>query len=147
MNINRCIRRLALLWFAGAGILFLLLFVQSILGRYGERSGEVWEWYTTVLVPVLTLIAGAFFYDRSNASTRHDTVKPMVFQITFGMSVLYLVAVMAAILMSPFSPLSPLELMALSELALGVLQGAMMAALGVFFVSKGAEVPTAVGGN
>lgn len=147
MKIHVCIHRLALLWFAGAGILFLLLFVQSILGRYGERSGEVWEWYTSVLVPVLTLIAGAFFYDRSSASTRSDSVKPMVFQITFWMSVLYLVVVNAAILLSPLSPMSPLELMEMSELALGVLQGAMMAALGVFFVSKGTEVPAAVGGT
>ena len=52
------------------------------------------------------MTTGALFYDRSSASTRNDTVKPMVFQITFGMSVLYLVAVTAAVLLSPISPLS-----------------------------------------
>lgn len=149
MRIHLCIRRLALLWFSGAGLLFMLLFIQSILGRYGERTSEVWDWFASVLLPVLTLIAGAFFYGRSRASTRSDAVTPHVYYITLGMSITYLFVVNVAVLFSPFSPIPPLELLETSKLALEVFQGALMTALGVFFVSKGAQQPasTAVGHN
>ncbi len=141
MQISVGIRRLAVLWFAGAGLLFIILFLQSAFGRYGERTSDVWDWFASVLLPVITLIAGAFFYGRSRASTRSDTVSPTVYHITFGMSVVYLVVVNAAVLLSPFSPLPPLELLDTSKLALEVFQGALMTALGVFFVSKGAPQP------
>lgn len=148
MQITQGINRLAVLWFAGAGLLFIILFLQTVFGRYGERTADVWDWYASVLLPVITLIAGAFFYGRSRASTRTGAVSRTVYHITFGMSLVYLVVVNAAVLLSPFSPLPPLELLETSELALEVFQGALMSALGVFFVSKGAEQPasTAVGG-
>lgn len=128
--------RLATVWFTGAGFLFLLLFVQTLLGRYGDRVEDVWSWFAAVLVPVVTLIAGAFFSNKLGGSTGLEAVDSRVYGITLGMSVVYLIVVNASVLLSPFSSLSPLELMRFSELWLELFQGLLTMALGVFFIKQ-----------
>lgn len=152
MKRDHAMRQLATVWFAGAGLLFVLLFGQTLFDRYGDRAKEAWDWFAAVLLPVVTLIAGAFFSARADAGHDARRVNRRLYGITLGMSVLYLAAVLATVLLSPFSPLSPLDLMASSKLWLELFQGLLATALGVFFVDRSVEAepapePAAHGGG
>lgn len=141
-------QRLAVIWFSGAAFLFLLLFIQTVLGRYVDRVEDVWSWFASVLVPVLTLIAGAFFSNKLGTGSDRGKVNPSVYRIAAGMSTIYLLVINATVLLSPFSPIPALELMNLSELWLELFQGLLTMALGVFFVGRSSEheaAPAALG--
>jgi hypothetical protein len=136
-EMSRCRRRLATLWFSGAGALFVLLILQSILGRYAERTTDAWSWFLPTIMPTLSLIIGVLVAD---ALGQHRTTvrmaEPFLFRLTFVVSSAYLLGVCLVILLKPFSALGPIELMTQSNLWLGPLQGLAVASLGAFFVKS-----------
>ena len=109
-------------------------FAQTITGFYLDRANEAWEWFSVSVVPSLTLIAGVFF-SRKRISKDYR-IEKRIFGIAVWLSVLHLLAVNLTVYLSPFSPVSPLNLMSESKLWLGISQGFVTAALGVFFVSE-----------
>ena len=38
IQISQCKKRLAVTWLSGAGIIFLIILLQSILGRFGSQQ-------------------------------------------------------------------------------------------------------------
>ncbi len=133
---TRAQKRLATLWFIGAGALFLLLLLQTFFGRYGEQTQQAWTWFLPTIMPSLSLITGAVATDAMGRSDPNATVDPFPFRVAFILSAAYLVIVSLTVLLSPFSPLSQIELMELSNLWLGPLQGLVGGVLGFFFVSR-----------
>ncbi len=132
----RCQKRLAILWFTGGGLLFFLLLLQTFFGRYGDQVKEAWSWFLPTIMPTLLLIAGVVASDLFGRSDRTARVEAFSFRLAYIVSLAYLLIVSLTLFLSPFSPLSQLELMHLSNLWLGPLQGLTGAVLGFFFVSQ-----------
>ena len=128
-------RRLATVWFIGAGLLFVLLLLQSIFGKFGDKASEAWYWLLPTIMPTLSLIMGVLVSD-TLGSVKTNTVDQFMFRLSFFLSIAYMLVVSLTILLSPFSEQPPLELMNLSNLWLGPFQGLVSAALGAFFVSR-----------
>jgi len=129
-------KRLAIAWFIGGGLLFLLLLTQTIFGRYGDKAKDAWAWLLPTIVPSLSMImTGIVISGPLGKSLETKTVDRFAFRLSLVFSIFYLITVSLTILLSPFSELPPLELMKLSNLWLAPFQGLVSAALAIFFVS------------
>jgi len=111
--------------------------IQSILGKYGANVQEAWSWLLPTVMPTLSLIIGVLILDATSNRVPDKKVEPFLFNLTFAISVLYLALVTVTVLVQPFTGLSSLKLMGLSNLWLGPLQGLASAAIGVFFLKAG----------
>ena len=146
----------ASIWLGGAGLVFLILVVQSLVGRYGSQSEAAWAWYLPTVMPTLSLIIGVLATDfrvaatanaaaaaSSNATATIATdakILPVsargLLWLGVGLSVFYLLLVAVTILAQPFlQDVSPIELMHRSNLWLGPLQGLTAGVLAAFFRS------------
>ncbi|MCI5123967.1 MAG: hypothetical protein D3925_05705 [Candidatus Electrothrix sp. AR5] len=134
-------KQLAIIWFSGSGILFTLLLLQTIFGKYGTEISEIkdpWGLMLPTFIPTLSLIIGVLVSDATGSQDPEETatVDRFFFRLSCFLSTTYLLTVILTILLSPFSTLSLLELMKLSNLWLAPFQGLVTASLGAFFVSK-----------
>lgn len=146
----------ASIWLGGAGLVFLILVVQSLVGRYGSQSEDAWAWYLPTVMPTLSLIIGVLATDFRIAATANATaaagaattttiatdakILPVsargLLWLGVGLSVFYLLLVAVTILAQPFlQGVSPIELMHRSNLWLGPLQGLTAGVLAAFFRS------------
>jgi len=143
IHVAKCKRKLSALWFTGAGILFFVLLIQTIFGRYGDRSSEAWSWFLPTIMPTLSLVIGVLVMDVLEKGVKTIEVDTFLFKLTFGISLAYLIAVLLLFLLQPFTTVSPFELMNLSNLWLGPFQGLVAATMGAFFVksSEGSQEP------
>ena len=146
----------ASIWLGGAGLVFLILVVQSLVGRYGSQSEDAWAWYLPTVMPTLSLIIGVLATDFRVAATANAAAAASATAATtiatdakvlpvsargllwlgVGLSVFYLLLVAVTILAQPFlQGVSPIELMHRSNLWLGPLQGLTAGVLAAFFRS------------
>jgi hypothetical protein len=130
----RCKRRLATVWFVLAGLIFLVLVLQSVMGHYGERATDAWGWFLPNVMPTLSLIVGVLVLDQLGGGVKARTADAFLYRLALWLSCAYLLLILLSILVQPFAPLPPLELMQQSNLWLGPLQGLVAGALGAFFV-------------
>ncbi len=138
VEMAKCKKRLATLWFFGAGLLFFLIIFQTFFGRYGEKADEAWKWLLPTIMPTLSLIAAVYATDTSEKKVEPKMVNRFKFRLSFCISAAYLITVSLSIFIAPFVSASPLELMRQSNLWLGPFQGLVSAFTGVFFI-KGAQ--------
>jgi hypothetical protein len=134
-----CQRYLATIWFLGSGVLLTLVLALTISGRYGNQVERVWSWFLPTIIPTLSLITGAIMYEARRRGTG-ATVDRFSFRISTVLSLAYLLLVLATILLHPFSRMTPLELISISNFWLGPVQGLVGIALGTFFASR--ETPS-----
>lgn len=130
----RCKRRLATVWFVLGGMVFLLLVIQTVMGAYGQRATDAWGWFLPNVMPTLSLIVGVLVLDQMGGGVKTRTADPFLYRLALGLSCAYLLLILLSILVQPFAPLPPLELMQQSNLWLGPLQGLVAGALGAFFI-------------
>lgn len=135
LSMDRCQRRLAVLWFGVGLFLFLLMAVQSALGHYGDRVKDAWGWFLPTVMPTLSLMLGVFIAQDRDA-TANQPVSHFLFRLTFTLSLVYLLLVAAVLFAEPLTPRPILDLMQTSSLWLGPLQGLVALGLGVFFVRE-----------
>ncbi len=131
--------KLARVWLIGAGIIFVLLVVQSLLHVYGDLTQEVWGWFLPNLMPSLGMIISVLAYTALDPHSSRAMVRRTFVQIAEWLSLIYLLLVLLTILMQPFAAGSAADRVALmhtSNLWLGPVQGLVASALGVLFVSK-----------
>ena len=129
-----CKKRLTIVWFVGAGIIFAIVLLQSVFGRYAEHTTDAWSWFLPTVMPALSLIIGVLVADAMRGTICDRRIDPFMFRLTFSLSIAYFVIVLATILLQPFAPGPPLALLAMSNLWLGPFQGLVIGALGAFFV-------------
>ena len=130
----RCKRRLATVWFVLAGLIFLVLVLQSVMGHYGQQATDAWGWFLPNVMPTLSLIVGVLVLDQLGGGVKTRTADAFLYRLAFWLSCAYLLLILLSILIQPFAPLPPVELMQQSNLWLGPLQGLVAGALGAFFV-------------
>jgi hypothetical protein len=70
--LDRARNHLAKIWLTGAGIVFLLLVIQSILGKYEGQLQEVWSWFVPTVVPTIALMLGVL---GASALAEHDEAR------------------------------------------------------------------------
>jgi len=134
ISTRTCKKRLAILWFTASLILFVLLVLQSVFGKYGAKMEDAWGWFLPTVMPTLSLVIGVLVFDATAAGGTEKEVESFIFRLAFCFSAVYLALVALTVLIQPFTSLSPLELMKRSNLWLGPLQGLVAAVLGAFFV-------------
>lgn len=136
LPMETCKKRLALLWFIGAGLLFLLLFGQTLFGRYGDRANDAWSWLLPGIMPTLSLMISVFAADVLGKGFGARQADRFVFRLCFSLSLAYLAVLHMMILLSPFSAKPALSLMQESNLWLGPFQGLVTASIGIFFIKQ-----------
>ncbi len=139
LSMSICKRKLATLWFTGAGVIFFVLLLQTIFGRYGDRSSDAWSWFLPTIMPTLSLVIGVLVMDTLGKGMKAVNIDSFLFRLTFGISAAYLIAVLMLFLLQPFSTESPFDLMNQSNFWLGPFQGLVAAAMGAFFVKSPEE--------
>jgi hypothetical protein len=136
ISIITCRKRLALLWFAGGFVIFILLVVQSTFGKFGDEAGEVWSWFLPTIMPTLSLIVGVLVVDLTSAQDPKKKVDRFIFRLAFSLSLVYLLLVLSTLMVQPLTRFAPTEMLKRSNLWLGPIQGLVAAALGAFFVKS-----------
>ncbi len=137
--LSRAQHRLTIAWFAGSGFLFLLLLIQTLVGRYADKVNEAWSWLLPTFMPTLSLMIGVLVANSRKRESRDKTVDGFLYRLSLILSIAYLAVVSLTILFSPFSSYTPLELMKTSNLWLAPIQGLVSASIGAFFVKSGVE--------
>jgi cytochrome bd-type quinol oxidase subunit 2 len=136
ISVPACQRRLAAVWFLGGGLVFAILVIQTFTGHYGDQARDAWGWFLPTVMPILTLIASAAAVTGARSSVRVDA---LAYHISLGLSVFYLLLVIATIGYQVFTSLAPAEmidLMKTSNLWLGPVQTLLGISLGVFFGTR-----------
>lgn len=131
--------RLAVFWLGGAAIIFALVVLQSLLGKYEDKTQEAWGWLLPTIMPSLGMIITVLGYTALEPVQLKAVVRGTFFQVALWLSVFYLLMVVLTILIQPFASSTATEAIALmqtSNLWLGPFQGLVASALGVLFVSK-----------
>lgn len=127
--------KLAKIWFIGSALPFLILVVQSILGRYGQNVQAAWTWFVPTVFPTLTLmisvIGAAAIKPKEDRFVRSNFLK-----ITIGISYGYLFVLSLILFLQPFAPYEdPIKLFSISNYFIAPLQGIAVGALAFLFTS------------
>lgn len=137
ISIRKAKRILASVWFLMAGLLFVIVFIQTLSGYYGDKVSEAWAWLLPTIMPTLSLIIAVLVSDSVQVTPETRDVSRFIFVLAISLSTVYLLAVMIVVLCGQLTLTAPLELMKTANLGLGPLQGLVVAAIGIFFVKKG----------
>ena len=133
MKIFDAKKRLAILWFIFTAGLFIIILMQSLLGKFEDKSNEAWSWFFPNVLPTLSLMISVFILDLKSRKSR-KTIDKFYFRIPFWLSILYLTTILITILVQPFSNKSIIDLMQESSLYLGPFQGLVTGSIGFLFV-------------
>jgi hypothetical protein len=138
---------LAKVWVIGAGFVIVILVLQSLFGRFGDKTPDAWGWLLPTVMPTLLLIITVLGYTALTPAFSRSVVRRDFFRVACWLSIGYLMLVALTVLVGPFAAAdgtAMVRLMQMSNLWLGPLQGLVASALGVLFVSKqgtGAPLP------
>ena len=134
-SLGACKKSLTKIWFLGAGILFALIFFQTIFGKYSGQEEEAWSWFLPTVMPTLSLMIGVLIADAKSGFFKDERkVDSFLFKLARSLSITYFVVVLLTILVQPYTTVDALELLVRSNLWLGPLQGLVAASLGAFFI-------------
>ena len=124
----------------------LVLFLQCLLGHYGDKWQEALNWFGATITPMLTLMLGGFVAKvaqkqaaRKKAARKpsaNDMVEGFPFFFAFVSCLVYLLACFLVLLVSPVVDTPPLATLKVFEQWLHLIQGVCGISLGWFFVSK-----------
>lgn len=128
-------KTLALVWFVGAGVSFLALYLITTFGE-SERVESLWDWYLPAVTPNLSLIVGVMFNDIKYKSAQREQVDVFIYRVALWLSAVYLLVLFATPFLWPFSEASLESDMKNSRYFLSLLQALATTALGAFYVSQ-----------
>jgi hypothetical protein len=128
--------KLAVVWLVGCCAILLIVVLQSLLGRFADKTQEAWGWLLPTIMPTLGMIITVLGYTALEPQVSKFVVRKSFFRLAYFLSAMYLILVLLTILVQPFAARDPVELMRTSNLWLGPFQGLVASALGVLFVSK-----------
>ena len=124
------------LWMVGSGICALILASEAVGGRFDPDPSEVFGWLMPNVLPTLSLMVALIRAEATQAEEDTQLVKPLFASFAIWGSRVYLGAILITILVEPFTNYQPLELLKLSNLWLGPLQGLVVSSIGVLFLTE-----------
>ena len=145
MGLTEARTKLAGLWLAGSGLLFAVLVLQSIGGKFhkNQELQKAWSWFIPTVVPTLALMLSVL---GAGALAGQDArqVRADFFRLAWWLSLAYLLVLAGTLVLQPFSPMDAIELFTASNYWLTPMQGLVVAATGVLFTTneKGTRPPS-----
>jgi hypothetical protein len=136
--LSQSMKRLTVVWFLGAGVVCLIVLLQTLMGHYGDKSRDAWAWLLPAVLPTLTLIATVWRVE-TRGTVKSGVVDSFGFWLALGLSVTYLSVIALTTLLQPMLAASPqgyLDIMHGSSFFIGPFQAVVSASLGSFFVKK-----------
>jgi cytochrome bd-type quinol oxidase subunit 2 len=135
--------KMAKIWFGGSAFPFMILVIQSIMGKYQGNVQGAFTWFIPTVFPTLTLmisvIGAAALKPRESRVVREGFLS-----ITTWISIVYLSLLSLILLLQPVSDYrDPFKLFADSNFFIAPLQGICVAALGFLFTSDMEQSPDA----
>jgi hypothetical protein len=136
--------QLAKLWFPACAILFILLAVQSLIGVYQGETQRVWGWALPNFFPTLALMSSVFAADAfQHGRSKTAMVRKNFCRFALWLSVFYLLLLFLSVLSPPLinyfssgEPIGRIQILELSSIWLGPVQGIVVGTLGVLFFLK-----------
>ncbi len=125
---------LSYIWFIGSGVLFFVLVIQSLLGKYSTDTQQVWSWYLPCVLPTLSLMVSVLGAGALGAGDQRN-LRRGFFTLTVGLSVMYLIILATTIVVASFRT-PAVDVLVVSSAYLSPLQGVVVAAIGYIFISK-----------
>jgi len=129
-------KKIATFWFVFSLILFLIVFIQTITGKFENNVQEAWGWLFALILPNLTVIISTFVSDINRPDVDTSKVDIFYLRLTLGLSLIYLLAVITILLLQPATSKTIIQLMRESSIFLGPMQGLVSGSLGLFFLKK-----------
>jgi hypothetical protein len=124
-------------WLLGAGLICLVLAVECVLKEaWKDRWMEVWWWVLPNLVPTLSLMLAVYGSDALSAPDPDEVVRRSFLSVATRLSIAYPFMVLLSIALEPFSSYDVLTIFTMSNLWLGPLQGLVVGAIGVLFLTR-----------
>lgn len=133
MTVQTAKKRLALIWFAGAAILFLFVFGLSL---NSPSASTVWAWFLPTVMPNLSLIVGVWVADTRAGNLPDAPTDPFMFALAAGLSGFYLLLIAGLFLLHPFSAQGLTGWLQSSQIWLAAMQGLASLAMGAFYVQR-----------
>jgi hypothetical protein len=139
---------LSIIWFAGSGVLFLLIVAESAIGSvYQGQLSELWGWFLPTVMPTLSLIlsvmgAGAVEPPSPAQPIKEALVRSDFYAISYWLTWMYLVLILATILAQPAARYAwgedqkAVEVLKTSSLWLTPVQSLVVVAIGVLFFTR-----------
>lgn len=127
-------RKLTVLWSCGGILALIVLIIQSIFNYWTEHVSDAWNWLLPTISPTLGLIISTAVAEALKGQPKEKVVQGMSFHLAFWLSALYLICVFVVLLGGNFLPANSLQLIKLSGLWMGPIQGLLSGLIGVFFV-------------
>src|SRR5678816_674921 len=95
--------RLAMIWFGGAALLFLILIIQSLANVYEDSTQKVWGWMLPNVMPTLSAMIGIFAATAVGERAAESLMVRRGFaRLATGLSLFHLFAVFVTIFAFPF---------------------------------------------
>jgi len=125
------------IWIVMFAALFAIVGLQTIFGKFGDDWDTGFGWIFPLTVPAVALMATVWTVTQTNQDRTQITATAVLWGAML-FSVLYLLAMLAVLLLSPFTDLPLPTQLHRSAWWLGVLQGIVMALLGRLFIVNAA---------
>ena len=147
ISYNSARRKLLMQWLIMGAVIFVLFFIQSILGKYTTHVSEVWEWLFKLLTPPLSLMIGIFIAQMMSNAVDFET-DLFYFRLSQGISWFFLIVLLLSAVLVPVihiqqnmsldkeSEKNIMEAFNMYNNFLFPLQGLATLALGLFFTKK-----------
>ena len=130
--LNKARKKLLLTWLCGSAIPLLILGIQTFLGSKSNGvESQVWSWICPLIFPFITLFIGTFNGDAAN--TDEKLVSFFLLQISFILSLAYLLIISLVILIEPFSDKNVLLVFSNSTYFITPINGLITACIGSMF--------------
>ena len=129
-------KNLATLCFVLVGLVFLLMFFQTLNGKFEQDVNEAWGWLFPTVLPTLSLILTVFVFDMRNTQKQVVKVDRFYFRLVFSLSLFYMIIILLILLSQPITGQPIIILMKVSNIYLGPIQAIITGAMGLFFVKK-----------
>jgi len=129
-------RRLALLWFSGFGLLFLIMAIQVVADRYQSATSSAVGWFFPTTIPVSTLMIGVLVAQAMGGTAEARAADVFVYRLALTMLAVYLLMVGFTIVYATAFTVRPAAVFDRSNYVLGPAQGLVTAALGAFFARQ-----------
>ena len=136
---------LTTLWLLGSGVPFLVVVVQSMLGKYGDKLQQIWSWFLPTVLPTVLLMLGVLASGAFLDSAEDRLVKASFLRLAKGLSYFYLGILLLTLLIQPFvnsDKTSAVQLYLESNYWLGPLQGVVAGVIGVLFTTQHSKRPS-----
>lgn len=135
------LKRLAVLWFVGAGLVFVLVFALGLTAESKEDMSRLWSWFLPSVMPTVSLIIGVQVSYARAGPAPSGSAPSFMYGLAFWLSVTYLALVSFTLLLKPFNVMPWFEYLDASSLWLAPLQMLATGALGAFYVGPEGKSP------